>query len=103
MHLLQCVFFISAHLNFASWATHIPGKNNIAADAISRNNLALLFTQVPAAQPLPSIIPQSAVDLVIRQRPDWLSPHWSRLFKNCLQQVQHPLPRKCTVQEQAAM
>ena len=43
MHLLRCVFFISAHHDFALWATHIPGKNNIAADAISRNNLALFL------------------------------------------------------------
>jgi len=103
MHLLRCIFFVSAHHSFAIRAVHIPGKNNTAADAISRNNLALFFTQVLTAQPQPCTIPQSVVDLVVRQRPDWLSPNWSRLFRNCLQQVQRPPPRKCTAQEQAAM
>jgi len=102
MHLLRAVFFISAHHGFAIRATHIPGERNTAADAISRNNPALFFSQVPAAQPHPSFIPQSAVDLVILQRPDWLSPDWSRLFKSCLLQGQQPQPRKCMPQEQIA-
>ena len=102
MHLLRCLFFISAHHNFALRSTHRSGKDNVVADSISRNNLTSFFAQLPTAQPLPYPILQSAVDLVIHQRPDWLSPTWSRLFKNYLQQGQHPPPGKCMVQKQAA-
>ena len=87
MHLLHAIFFIATHHGFAIRAAHIPGERNTAADAISRNNLTLFFSQLSTAQSHPSIIPQSAVDLVILQQPDWLLPNWSRLFKNCLLQA----------------
>jgi len=38
MHLLQCIFLDQL---ITTWAT---GETNVAADAISRNNLALFFT-----------------------------------------------------------
>lgn len=41
MHLLRCVFFISAHFEITTKAAHIPGRENIAADALSQNNLCL--------------------------------------------------------------
>ena len=58
---------------------------NVGADAISRNNLNLLFSQVPEATRHPTAIPEALVDLVIRQQPDW-----SQLFKACLLQVLPP-------------
>jgi len=51
MHLLRTVFFVSAHHGFTIRASHILGEQNTAADAISRNNPALFFSQVPTAQP----------------------------------------------------
>ena len=47
MHLLRCLFFIRAHLQIQLWAVHVPGIENILADAISRNNLCLLYSQIP--------------------------------------------------------
>ena len=47
MHLLHCLFFIRAHFNIHVKAVHIPGRDNLLADAISRNNLQFLFSQVP--------------------------------------------------------
>jgi len=57
MHLLHALFFISAHNDFAVKATHIQGERNTVADAISRNNHAVFFSQVPTAHSHPSFIP----------------------------------------------
>ena len=87
MHLLRCVFFISAHFEVTVKAAHIPGRENIAADALSRNNLCLFRAQVPQADPESTPIPGELVDLLVHQQPDWMSTAWSRLFRNCLRQA----------------
>ena len=50
-HQLRCLFYISASYNFDVAASHVPGANNIAADALSRNNLRAFFIQEPKATP----------------------------------------------------
>ena len=54
-HMLLSIFFISAKSNFDITAIHTPGRLNIVADAISRNNMSLFHTQVPhaATHPIP--------------------------------------------------
>ena len=51
MHLLRCLFFIRAHFQLEMWACHIPGVQNIIADAISRNNMSVFFSRPEAAGP----------------------------------------------------
>ena len=63
-------------------ATHVEGKSNVAADALSRNRLPIFFLQVPAAEEHPTPIPQSLVDMLITARPDWTSPEWRKLFSD---------------------
>ena len=41
MHLLRCLFFISEHHHFLVEAVHLPGKINVAADALSHNNISI--------------------------------------------------------------
>ena len=70
-NLLQCLHFYSAHYQFMFTAAHIPGVKNVAADALSCNNLHLfysLFPQVPR-----HTIPHSLVELFLLQDPDWNS------------------------------
>ena len=98
MQLLRCLFFILAQHEFSLRAEHIPGKLNVGADAISRDNLALFFLQVPKASKQATVIPKALVDLVIRQQPDWLSPDWSQLFKTCLLQALPQAQRESTDQ-----
>ena len=43
MYLLRCLFFIRAHFQIWLWAVHIPGIGYTVVDAISHNNLCLLF------------------------------------------------------------
>ena len=87
MQLLRSLFFITAYLEIALEAVHIPGHHNTGADAISRDNLILFHSQVPEARPSPTPLPAAVSDLLVHQRPDWTSPSWSRLFRTCLQQV----------------
>ena len=84
MHLLRCMFFFRAYWGFELRAEHIAGEKNVAADAISRNNLSLLFQVWPDTSPQPTAIPQTLVDLLVVRRPDWTSPSWVTLFRNCL-------------------
>ena len=80
MHLLRCLHFYTATYQISVSASHVPGALNTAADALSRNNL-LLFTQcVPQAANAPSQIPAQLLQMLIHQRPDWISTSWRRMF-----------------------
>ena len=98
MHLMRCLFFIRAYWGIGMRAEHIPGEQNTAADAISRGNLSTLFQVSPQASPLPTAVPQSLLDLLVAQQPDWTSPSWVSLFRSCLQQVWQAPPKKPTSQ-----
>ena len=87
MHLLRCLFFIRALFRFSLHAVHIPGKENSLADAISRNNLSFLFSQIPEAISSRCQIPRDLLALLLEQQPDWTSPSWGRLFRNCFRRA----------------
>ncbi len=57
MHLLSCLHFICAIYDISLKATHLPGKENICADAISRNYLQVLAQHRPLINPRPSTFP----------------------------------------------
>ena len=87
MHLLRSLFFIRARFQLEVWATHVPGRRNALADAISRNNLYLFFLQAPEAMHCHRDIPRDLLSLLVGQQPDWMSPVWTRLFANSFPQV----------------
>ncbi len=103
MHLMRCLFFIRAFWGIHVRAQHIPGEQNVVADAISRGKLALLFQVAPGTSPHPSPIPQALHELLVDQQPDWTSPSWVELFRSCLQQVWQTPPRKSTDQARSGM
>ena len=87
--LLRCLYFYSAHYQFTFTAEHIPGVKNVAADALSRNNLPLfrsLFLQVPR-----HTIPHRLVELFLLQMPDWNSGAWMTQFRSSLLPASPPL------------
>ena len=47
MYLVRVLVFFASKLGFWFVASHIPGVKNVAADALSRNNLSAFFSQVP--------------------------------------------------------
>jgi len=81
-HLLRCLAFVREKYNFFLFATHIVGKNNTIADALSRNKIPLFRSLHPQAQLHPSVIPEALLDLLIVQKPDWLSPTWTMLWSS---------------------
>ena len=87
MHLLRCLFFISEHHHFLVEAVHLPGKRNIAADALSRNNASQFLQVVPEAQKQPTPVPEQALRLLVVEQPDWMSSSWTELFVACTKQV----------------
>ena len=70
MHLMRCLFFFMARFHFFLVSEHIPGKDNIAADSQSRNNLSLFYEQVPGVNQLPTIFPDELLQALILQQPD---------------------------------
>ena len=87
MHLLRCMFFVVAHLDIHIHASHVPGVENVAADALSRNCISSFLQEVPGADPHPTPIPQALVDITVRQQLDWTSPRWAQLFSAFCRQV----------------
>ena len=84
MHLLRCLFFIRARRGVAVKAVHIPGRLNTVADAISRDNLAMLFAHIPEARNRRRLISPDLWNLLVGEQPDWTSPRWARLFGSCM-------------------
>ena len=67
MHLMRSLFFFLASYVILL-GEHIPGVENGAADALSRDNRPSFLTQVPTAHREPTVIPQELVQaLVINQ------------------------------------
>ena len=80
MHLIRCLHFFSAKHNITLKASHIVGRLNVAADALSRDKLSLFLHSNPQAAREASQIPAPLVDMLIRQRPDWTSSSWRTMF-----------------------
>ena len=84
MHLVRCLFFILAAWDISLYACHIAGVLNTVADAISRDNVPLLFAKVPYANTIPAPVPPYLVKLLLTRQPDWTLPSWKQLFNTCL-------------------
>ena len=100
-HLLRCLFFYASYFNFHYSATHIPGSLNIAADAISRNNISLLSSVLPQVNRV--VIPQALLELLVINTPDWGSASWTALFVHSLPKESPPQPQPATSQGSAGI
>jgi len=81
---MRSLFFILARYNMIISAMHVPGVENGAADALSRNNLSSFLSQVPFAQKEATQIPQELHQSLILSQPDWISINWTQLFTSTL-------------------
>ena len=84
VRLLRILAFLCAVLNITVMAQHLPGVQNVAADALSRNNLKLFLALNPQASPVPAVIPSELVELTLTQSLRWTSPTWMGLFSASL-------------------
>ncbi len=69
MHLMRCLVFIAARFDFVFTAAHIRGRDNVLADALSRNKSPLFLSLFPQALRTPTPLPQALQDLLIGSRP----------------------------------
>ena len=86
-HLLRCLFFFLAQHQISYTAFHIAGRNNRAADALSRNDLHVYFSIFPQAPRTPTGFPLSLTSLLLDSSLSWTSRGWKELFRNCLREV----------------
>ena len=86
MHLIRLLVFFAAKHNFWFTASHIPGKENIVADSLSRNNMQMFRSQVPQAAPQGCHLSPSLVEL-LAQNITWTSTTWIKQFRDSLRQV----------------
>ena len=96
-HLLRCLFFLQAHFKFDYEAKHIPGKENGAADALSRDRVSTFRSLFPQAPQRPVEIPCTLLELLFYQSLTWTSAHWANLFKASLRKASQTEPEVPTV------
>ena len=87
LHLLGCLFFVRAYFQIDLLVLHLPGKENRVADAISRDNLPFLYSQVPGSQGWRSPISPALFDVLSSRHLNRTSRDWTRRFRDCIQQV----------------
>ena len=80
MHLVRSLFFLAASHNLSVVGEHIPGAQNGAVDALSRNDSASFLAQVEGAHPSPSTLPPDLLEVLLHHRPDWTSVNWTQLL-----------------------
>ena len=83
MHFIRLLVFFASKYNFWFTATHIPGKLNVAADALSRNNIPMFFMQAPQADTHLTAVAPAVVSLV-SQGITWTCKGWIKLLKDTL-------------------
>ena len=79
MQLLRGVHLFVMEYAFYFTAARIAGVEIGPADALSRNQAPLLFSQVLQATQAPDCLPQDLLQfLMVDTPPDWLSETWRR-------------------------
>ena len=86
-HLLSVLCFIEAHFQFEHRARHVAGRDNTAADALSRDNADAFFAIFPQAPRAPVQPPPSLLELLLSHELSWTSPRWKSLLRSSLQVV----------------
>lgn len=87
MHLMRSLFFFQACFNVTLRGEHIPGVDNGAADALSRDDHMSFLSQVPSAQRAPTQIPEVLLQALVTQQQDWTSASWTGLLRSFLTRV----------------
>ena len=64
IHMIEPLSFLQPIMTSGFTVSHIEGKQNSLADALSRNNASFFLQQVPKASRIPSTIPQPLLELL---------------------------------------
>ena len=84
MHLMRSLFFFLACHNAVVFGEHIPGIENGAADALSRDNINRFYVQVPWAKRQHTTVPPAVLEALVVQQPDWTAVSWTELLVTTL-------------------
>jgi len=88
MHLLRCLAFFEAKYSFKAVASYLAGEENVLADSLSRDHSSRFLQALgPAVSMERCTPPQPLINMLIKQRPDWTSPSWRRMFSYILRMV----------------
>ncbi len=96
MHLRRCLAFLEAKWQCHLFCEHIRGRDNTAADALSRDKLTLFRDVCPQAKEEPAAIPAAVVDVLVVSKPDWTSASWTGLWKDFSEKAWPRPPEKLT-------
>ena len=79
MRLIRCLFFLEAWFSSELVATHLPGRNNMLADDLSRDRLSAFLSKVHSPDPQSADVPPGLQELLLDHN-RWISPRWTRHF-----------------------
>ena len=82
--------FLQVSLTVSVVVEHIPGRLNVAADALSMDNCSVLFSLLPQATRVASHQPSELVALLLDLEGAWTSRVWTGQLKSCSSMVFQP-------------
>ena len=83
MQQMGSMFFLVAHFSVQIKAVHVKGASNVAANALSCNDFLCFLQVVLNAAKHPTSIPKELVNVLVVQKPDWMSPRWTQQPSAC--------------------
>ena len=92
MHLLRCLWFITASFDIDITATHLPGIH----DMLSRDQGKEFLAAHSQVSRLPTNLPPPLLSLLAPERLDWTSPLFLRHFTDTLTLIQQPPKSRLT-------
>ena len=81
MHLLRCLSFLEAHFGYGHRASYQPEKENLLADALSRDCITEFYSLLPQAAKNPSSVPLTLAELLLDLTLSWTSPRLEGLVQ----------------------
>ena len=87
MHLMRCLFFFTASYQLFLLPQHLPGKDNTAADHLSRDALSSFLQLIPHAKEPPTALSEALMAALVTQRSDWTSHSWRAVLRSSLRRV----------------
>ena len=87
MHLLRCLAFIEATLNLVLHPTYINTRLNHLADDLSCDRVSSFMSKVPQANPAPTPVSSSLIELLLNPQADWIWDHWRHQFRSIFKMV----------------
>ena len=81
--LIRCLFVIEAWYGFEMTASHLPGRDNVPANDLSRNRRSSFLSKVNSPDETPTCIPPELPGLLL-DREGWTSRRWTERFCSIL-------------------